>query len=463
MNEKTSLHGEKSAAPPEPSDVRFGMRGLLFAMTCVAIATAVLGSSARKLNPETRLVVLWLWGICALIVLSRVIYCAWLRIQLERMAGRTLCVLSPRGWLGWARRPWMSVLIGLFWIGGGVYYLMVVTLMAGENPQPRGLLAPSLIPSVASGFLISIGIATVWWNRTVQLRENGVLRGVRLLRWTHVTKCHWDDESLLLEGVDQRHRDMQFGAVADAKTLDAAKRLVEHKTSNGGRSGLQNMLHDWNNKTSPLVPIQSGQTVTLHGMMSAFAAYVLVCVLAFSMFRPFGAPSGDFLQGVMIGIVIVVINVSYGARRVAEAGGPIVRLKRRFDWPSVLVAVGIAAGAYYVNQKLIFPHSYIGTFLGIISGIAASVLGGMIAREKYDLCANGVVLIRWTFLPWKSVRLLKWNRDGNGKLLLRSGWRRLAAKAPKEHRDIVDRVLREKIGFGEPAQQVAATRSEPNG
>jgi multisubunit Na+/H+ antiporter MnhB subunit len=458
MSEKISLHGEHSAAPPQPSDVRFGMRGMLFTMTCVAVASAVLGSSARKLNPETRLVVLWLWGICAAIVLSRVIYCAWLRIQLERMAGRTVCVLAPRGFMGWARRPWMSVLIGLLWIGAGVYYLTIVTLMAGDNPQPHGFLAPSLIPSILSGILISIGIATVWWNRTVQLRENGVLRGVRLLRWTHVTKCQWDDESLLLEGVDQRHRDMQFGAVADAKTLDAARRLVDHKVSLGGWAGLQKMLRDDAKKaeTSPLVPIQSGQTVTMHGMMSAFAAYVLVGVLPILMLRTWGAPSGDFMQGVMIGIVIVVINVSYGARRVAEAGGPIVRLKRRFDWLTVLIAGGMAAGAYYADQQLMFATRYVGTFLGVVSGIAASVLAGMIAREKFDLCANGVVLIRWTFLPWRNIRRLKWNRDTNGKLLLRSGWRRVAAKVPREHREVVDRVLREKLNYDDTPSQTAA-------
>ena len=120
--------------------------------------------------------------------------------------------------------------------------------------------------------------------------------------------------------------------------------------------------------------------------------------------------------------------------------------------------------AYYISQRLVFPHFAIGMSLGAIAGIGASLIIGMVSRDKIDLCKNGVVIVRWTFLPWKSVRLLKWNRDGNGKLLIRSGWRRLAAKVPIEHREIVDHFLQEKVGRGAPSNgeiQAAATPHEP--
>jgi hypothetical protein len=73
-------------------------------------------------------------------------------------------------------------------------------------------------------------------------------------------------------------------------------------------------------------------------------------------------------------------------------------------------------------------------------------LGGMLVHDKLDLCENGVVLIRWPFLPWQRVSVVKWDRAGKSSLLLRSGWRRIRARVPEEHREFVDQVLRNKVG-----------------
>lgn len=420
------------------SGVRFSMRGLLLTMTAVSVVTAVLGSTARTLDPSTLGNVYVLWGIAAAVVVCRVVYCAWVRIRLEQQAGSILCILKPRGALGWARNSRMSVAIGFLWIGFGVYFLAVAALGATNDV---------FFPAIACGVLISVGIAVAWWKRSVHIRERGVLYGLRLLQWSHITQWKWEHNSLLLEGVDQRHRDLRIGAVTNEQTLDLVKRIVLQKVSQAGWSGLQKMLReDVKNEESPLVPIQSGQVITMHGLMSAFLAYFLFGLLAFSMFPPVGAASRGYSGGVVLGVAIAAILVTYGSRRVAEAGPPIVRLTRRLDWLSMLITAAVICGGYFAHQRLMFISRYLDVLLGIASGLGISNLAGMITREKIDLCANGIVLIRWTFLPWNGMRLLKWNYDGNGKLLIRSGWRRLAAKVPREHRRFVDLLLQDKIG-----------------
>ena len=121
-----------------------------------------------------------------------------------------------------------------------------------------------------------------------------------------------------------------------------------------------------------------------------------------------------------------------------------MRLMTRLDWLSALVAMLGAIGCYFINQQLVFPNMLIAGLLGIGSGVGAAALAEMLLADKLDLCENGIVLIR-SFFPWAGVRLLKWNRSGNGRLVLRTGWRRVAAKVPAEHREAVDRVLREKV------------------
>src|SRR5262245_43303391 len=127
---------------PQASDVRFGMRGLLLTMTGVAVCAAVVGSSLRELRPgelQVVLVALVLWSV---LILGRIGYCAYLRLRVERMAGRTICVPAPRGVFGFARKPWMTVVIGSLWIGGGLYFLAINSLASG-NPARTGELQTS--------------------------------------------------------------------------------------------------------------------------------------------------------------------------------------------------------------------------------------------------------------------------------------------------------------------------------
>jgi hypothetical protein len=150
------------------------------------------------------------------------------------------------------------------------------------------------------------------------------------------------------------------------------------------------------------------------------------------------------------------LKVAYDAWRVGNAGAPIIRLKTRLDWPSLLGAIALIMACYYVNQQFLFSSPLLGIVLGMGTVAGAGVLGALLMTEKFDLCENGVMLSRWTFLPWAGIRLVRWKRDGNGALVLRSGWRRIAAKVPREHREVVDRVLHEKLSPETSAAQLTS-------
>ena len=162
-----------------------------------------------------------------------------------------------------------------------------------------------------------------------------------------------------------------------------------------------------------LVPIRVGPSITLRGIRSAFIVYVAFGILL--AFRPWGRPSSDFDVGAGIGCAAAVLLIAYEAWRAGAAGAPLVRLQTRLDWPSVCVALLLAVGCYFINQQFMFPTALVAGVLGIGSGVAASTLFGMLLRDKFDLCENGVMLIRWTFLPWNTVRVVKWSPQGNGR------------------------------------------------
>ena len=318
-----SKNGSQTTVPPEPTDVRFGMRGLLLTMTAVAIGAGALGSYFRNLPPDSRGEVITMWAICGVMVLSLVGHHARTRLRLERLAGRTICAITPRAKFGFAAKPWMTALMGFMWIAGGSYYLAMFALAARRGPPiGREPFAVSLIPCFFSGALISFGIATIWWYRSVQLREEGVLQGLRLLRWTHITNRRWKNGAILFQGVDQRHRDVQLAAIVLADQRETVNRLLAEKFAAIDRSLKEAGLSgDSPVEGQPLVPIRVGYQVTMRGIASAFIVYMVFGT--FIAIRPWGAPSRDFMTGVGISILGVTLSLVFAARRMGSAGAPL--------------------------------------------------------------------------------------------------------------------------------------------
>jgi len=46
------------------------------------------------------------------------------------------------------------------------------------------------------------------------------------------------------------------------------------------------------------------------------------------------------------------------------------------------------------------------------------------------------------------VRIIRWDRERSGRLVLARGWRRVVATVPPEQREAVEAVLQEKVGKG---------------
>jgi hypothetical protein len=300
------------------------------------------------------------------------------------------------------------------------------------------------MPGVVSAALINMGIVTIWWGRGAQLREHGILRGLKLLRWTHVTAHQCKQGDIYFEGVDQHHRDLRLTVAVGQAEREAVERLVTHKLRRQPESPPSDPFDDTSaEKTKPLVPIRDGTQVTLRGVTSALSFYVVLGVVLGA--RPWGRPPGEFLAGAGLAIVTMFVAWMVGAMRVADAGAPLVRLELKTDWPSVLVALLVAVGGYYLVQQFTFPTTVTTVALGIFSGVGLGMLGDMMLRAQMDLCDNGIMLLRGRFVPWRAVRLLRWQRSSKGTLLVRTGWRRLKGRVPAEKCEVVERILVEKL------------------
>jgi hypothetical protein len=253
-----------------------------------------------------------------------------------------------------------------------------------------------------------------------------------LLRWTHITSYVWNGNAVAFRGLDQAHRDLEMEAVTTPELRSEVRNIVEKRAALDWL-GMDRVLGGGTRKQ-----------LTARGVGAAAVAYVLVSV---AVFGTSAAGSHEYIRGVQLGIGAAILKLVFDACRPTDSGAPLVRLFLKIDWPSMLAAMLIAAGCYYVTRQIVFPSPWIAVPLGMISGLAASVVAGMLYREKVDVCENGVVLVRWPFLPWERLRVLKWEREGRSSLLLRSGWRRIRVRVPIEHRDIVDRVLHTKVGI----------------
>jgi hypothetical protein len=66
--------------------------------------------------------------------------------------------------------------------------------------------------------------------------------------------------------------------------------------------------------------------------------------------------------------------------------------------------------------------------------------------RSFDLRDNGVLLQGELFWPWARVKVVRWDREGSGRLVLAHRLSRVIAVVPREQREAVDALLVEKIG-----------------
>jgi hypothetical protein len=420
----------ESTATAQPTDVRFSTRSLLMVMVGVALAASALGPYFRNLKPEERTPIAALWSVCGVFVLTWVGYHARTRYQLERQAGRTIMAF---------------IVGGCLWIAAGIYWL----LMSGEElsrAQSSGSpLWSILFRGVFSAMFIALGIATIWWNQRIQLREHGVLRGLKLLRWSHVTSNTWGDGALTLDGVDQRHHDIRLAMNVPTEQLESVIALVAEKLSDQFQQPrADSTASDSALVASPAIVITPSDEVTLRRVLSIIGIYIATILLI--VLLPWGTPPREFFVGLTIGFITAVLMAAYRKNRTRLSSTPRVRLGLRIDWLRAAVVFAVMLGCYYIVQHVSFTSPMLAGVLGFMTGVCAFVVLGMFVRDKFDLCDNGVVISQWDFWPWDGIRVAKWNRDGNGRLTLTYGWRRIHAKVPSDKRLTVDQILKVQAG-----------------
>jgi hypothetical protein len=83
--------------------------------------------------------------------------------------------------------------------------------------------------------------------------------------------------------------------------------------------------------------------------------------------------------------------------------------------------------------------------IGLAFGWAVANAFRYLYPRHIDLRASGVSLPGELFWPWEKLRMVRWDYEGNGKLVLARGWQRLCAKVPQEQREAVNVALSERL------------------
>lgn len=432
--------------PPEPTDVRFKLRSLLVWTIVVALGAAALGPYFRGLDPSVRPSVGLLWGVCVAFSAFWIGHAAWTRYHLERTAGANLLELvrAQRHFGGNAH--WLAYVSGAVLLGVGVAYLLLLSYMFQDD---QDALVPLLFFVLICSRVITQGVATIWWTRTVQLRDEGVLYGLRLLRWDHVTDCRFSRWSGILsfEGVDQRHRDIRVDAALPADRLTTAEAILADKLAR--LLGSQNVAIESGTSAPSLFPLTTGRDAIRFGCLVGITGYIVgIFVVAQIWF----GQNAAFKFGCLAGLAVGVVATGYGERQIRKAGPPRVRLPVQFDWPMLSARLTIAAILFYMGRWTSTALPLAAGVAGLGCGLALYASVGSVAQFHVDLCDQGVKVGRWAFWPWESLRV----RRPAGRVSFHRRWSRVVARVPWAQREAVDRLLAEKLD-GDRAQSGMAS------
>jgi hypothetical protein len=430
-----------SAESPDPTDVRLSIKSLLIVMAAVALLAAALGPYFRTIPAAVLPQVATLWAACIFFVACWLGFHGRKRFCLEREAGKKLLDLSPFNSIFGRRSRWAP------FVGGNLMIVLTVfnLILSGREFQRPGAGATTMLAGLYNGLLcgmlIAVGLSLIWWNRTVQLRSSGVLYGLRMLRWTHVTDCRWDAESILLEGVDQRQWDFRVGMFVPDCQRDAVAQVVSERIRAPSGSTSSAAASPPKRVAVPMTSVMQRFTRGLIVFAVCVASGVFGTLQA--LYRP--VPHG-FFYGWYAGLLAIGAAGLFLARRVRQAGPPHVRFRARLDWQTLLGSVAVTAACYSLASCLAFNDVWLGAMLGIPCGMATSLAIAVSASRRCDLCEHGAILRGRAFWPWSAVRIDLWDRESSGRLELRNGWRRSVVEVPPEQRAAVDAILREKLG-----------------
>ena len=430
--------------PTEPTDVRFTMRALVIVTIVVAVVAAVLGPFFRIVAPEDRTQVAVHWGICLTLAAGWLVYYARTRYLLERRAGRMLAGLPKYSRQFSSDNRWANRLGGAAMIVLGLFNIAVLANDAGNASGIFGAVWSYLVPKLIGSCLVAYGITLVWWHGTVQLRERGALYGLRILRWYCVTNCHWvtyAESRLRLEGIDQRHADIQLEMVVPSADREAIKAVLDERLATS--SSPHQLRVDGAPTVAPQpIPIKTPTGISRRGCLAMIAGCV---VMGYYVVHLEQVQPPEFAGGAGVGLAVAVAMFRFGYRT-KEAGPPRVRLPRRLDWPVLLVWAALAAACDWLSQQVPLGYSWVTAVFGF--GFVFAAVSAIVTIPHYDvgLCDDGVLVPQLLAWRWDKVKVRRPDREGLGRLVLSHGWRRVVVNVPREQRAAVDALLEEKLG-----------------
>jgi hypothetical protein len=286
-------------------------------------------------------------------------------------------------------------------------------------------------------------ITMFWWRNSIRFCENGVLWDRRFARWDHLVEHRWDETKgcvLELRGIDQHSIDLTLKVPVPPDRREEVKAVLTqtapklHVSTEAAYTELGRIpisvavkhRHFWRFLAATLLRI--GIVV---------AAIILAASIGIREFQD------SLMPAAVLGVLIRTVRWKWLGK---PAGAPLVRLVGRRSWMGLIGIVAAAAILYFIGANYQGTSEWPAYLAGIGFWWAAFSGAMYLSAGQLDLRENGLVLQGVYFWPWGKVRIVRWDRDGKGRLVLARGWRRVIATVPPEQQDAVDTVLKDKSG-----------------
>jgi hypothetical protein len=175
----------------EPTDVRFGTRSLLLAMVAVAVTLTALSAFLRLFDEDVRGRVVFHWCMFFVLFGGFIAAAAWRRYAAEKHAGRVRFLLAPHSYY-FPRMPKIArILAGVGLLVVGPIYWAATSFQARFNYFAVWVQLFNWQTYFAV-FVSSVGLAYLWWHRTVRVCDQGFVVRYKMLPWQTVRRWYWD-------------------------------------------------------------------------------------------------------------------------------------------------------------------------------------------------------------------------------------------------------------------------------
>jgi hypothetical protein len=304
--------------------------------------------------------------------------------------------------------------------------------------------------------MMSAGVKGILWKRSIQIREHGLVYGTSLLRWSHVTRCRWDDENLnpprysplkncvLVEGVDHRHEDCRLQLYIEDANIPQVKHIVRTRVPRRARAWSDSEAEDAIVAVkSAYIQVSDRKEFTSRGTDRGILVVILLpFVLPFVMSS---SPSEAFFNSALVGFIAATLVRWIRSGRSGQATVPLVRMQARVDWVLIAGLALLTILLFRAEDSAAFPPGLLSLGFGLVCGLCFGLIFVSLMHEQIDLCENGVAVRRIGYWPWSRVRVSRWNRTGDGRLVLWCGWNRVKARVHAIEHEIVDELLRVNV------------------